>query len=383
LFNVRFETGEEKALSNETRRKCKMKREIVTRTAASIAVLAVMALVTALFMGCNNPANSPADPETPLGAPLNVQLFPAERQLTVTWDAVSRAESYAVYYGSAADTSNGGTPPSLPATGSNVEYYGKSAVVISSLTNGTTYYVWVKAVNATGESPLSEVKSATPQIPVTPPETPLNVRVTGLFKELLVSWDAADGAVTYEIYMGADSASAEKKGESGGVRGAISGLETGVEYTVRVKAVNSAGNSPFSAPVKGTPVAAQVFSKEDEDPIGALAAYLRGLDPNTAVTPYPVALNGFNLSEDLAASNDPLGRVYAAVGAKYFSLDLSGCEGDLGNGPTTAPRGKDRLVSLVLPGSLTSYREQRLLCLCVPCVHYPAGKPYKHREQRL
>jgi hypothetical protein len=313
-----------------------------------------MTLVTALFMGCDNPANSPADPETPLSAPLNVRLFAAERQLTVTWDAASGAESYEVYYGSAEATSDGATPPSLPAAGSNVEYFGKSAAMISSLTNGTTYYVWVKAVNSKEEA-WSQAVSATPQIPVTPPETPQNVRVTGLNKELLVSWDTAGGAVTYEIYLGADSASAEKKGETGGVREVLSGLETGEEYTVRVKAVNSAGASPFSEPVTGTPVEAQVFSKEDEDPIGALAVYLRGLDRNTAVTPYPVALSGFNLSEgDLAVSNDPLGKVYAAVGTKYFSLDLSGCTGILGDGSSTVPISKDRLVSLVLPEDLTS-----------------------------
>jgi hypothetical protein len=51
----------------------------------------------------------------------------AERQLTVIWEAVAGAESCAVYYGSAEATSNGTAPPSLPAAGSNVEYFGKSA----------------------------------------------------------------------------------------------------------------------------------------------------------------------------------------------------------------------------------------------------------------
>jgi hypothetical protein len=270
-----------------------------------------------------------------------VRLIVAERQLTVTWKLASGAESYEVYYGSAVDTSNGESRTA--ATRENIAYYGSSAAVISSLSNGVEYYVWVKAANSNGET-WSEAVSGTPQIPTTPPETPKNVRATGLDGQLLVTWDAADGATSYEVYLGSDSTPAV----TSGLRWVFGNLENGAEHTVQVKANNIRGSSSLSAPVTGTPAAAPVF-----DDLAEFAAYLRELPQNTAATPHAAALSGFNLSNgDLSSSNDPLGMVYAIMGTKYLSLDLSGCTGNLGTLRGYAD--KSRLVSCVLPEDLTS-----------------------------
>jgi hypothetical protein len=304
-----------------------------------------------ILAGCPQPTDSDEEPSPqPPGAPLNVRLIAAERQLTVTWEKAEGAENYELYYGSAEATSGGAERPG--AVGENVTRHGSTTALITSLTNDTSYYVWVKAINREGET-WSEPASATPQTAVTPPEAPRNVQLTGLDKELLVSWDSADGATSYEVYLGtvSDFAAAVKKTESAGLSWLITGLENGAEYTVWVRAVNSAGPSPLSATVQGEPAEAPIF-----DDIEDLAAYFAEKAGNTAAVPYAVALNGFDLSSDLTQGNDPLGKVYAAVGGKYFSLDLSGCNGDLGAGTITgtAPANKDRLVSCVLPESLES-----------------------------
>jgi hypothetical protein len=299
-----------------------------------------------VLAGCEQPTESVVTP--PPAAPGNVQVIAAERQLTVTWEAAAGAEKYELYYGSAEETEGGTIQPDV--AGENVARYGSAAAVINSLSNGTSYYVWVKALNSEGEA-WSEAASGTPQKAVTPPATPQNVQATGIDGQLLVSWDPAGGAASYEVYLGtgSDFAATEKKTEGPGLTSFVDGLTNGIEYTVWVRAKNSVGVSPLSAPATGTPVAAPVFTDIDE-----LAAYFAEKAENTAATPYVVALNGFNLSSDLTRNSDSLGKVYAAAGTKYFSLDLSGCTGNLGTAPTTAPAGKNRLVSCVLPEGLTS-----------------------------
>jgi hypothetical protein len=106
--------------------------------------------------------NLNALPDTP-AAPV---LEAGDGQLVVSWAAVPMVGDYEVYY---SDTS---TPPDAPAkTVSNM-----TTTVISGLTNGATYYVWVKAKNSGGTSGLSPAASGTPgwstaiAVTLTPPD---------------------------------------------------------------------------------------------------------------------------------------------------------------------------------------------------------------------
>jgi hypothetical protein len=87
-----------------------------------------------------------------------VSLFGGESVLVVTWDAVAGATSYEVYY------SETDTQPALPAQ----VLITNTFTGITGLTNGTTYYVWVKANNKLGVSDFSEVASGTPEAPTFP-----------------------------------------------------------------------------------------------------------------------------------------------------------------------------------------------------------------------
>ena len=89
-------------------------------------------------------------PSAPATAPT---ITAGSGQLTVSWRAVEGATVYEVWTGTANNSNT------AAKWGSDVS--GLSAV-ITGLTNGTTYYVWVKAKNNVGTSGFSPVASGTP-----------------------------------------------------------------------------------------------------------------------------------------------------------------------------------------------------------------------------
>lgn len=92
-------------------------------------------------------------PPTPPPAPSGVTASAGNGQVTVSWNAVSGADSYNV---KRAASSSG--PYATIASGITSTSHTDTSVV-----NGTTYYYVVTAVNSAGESPASSPVSATPQ----------------------------------------------------------------------------------------------------------------------------------------------------------------------------------------------------------------------------
>jgi hypothetical protein len=86
-------------------------------------------------------------------APAKPALSPGNGTLTVSWGAVDLADSYNLYY--AESETRPGTPSVSPISG--------TSYTISGLTNGTTYYVWVQAVNSGGPSAVSPLSSTKPR----------------------------------------------------------------------------------------------------------------------------------------------------------------------------------------------------------------------------
>jgi P pilus assembly protein, porin PapC len=92
---------------------------------------------------------SPSATGKPLGTPGTPTLNSGPGQLLVTWTAVAGAEQYEVYYGT-------GTPTTLAATTAG------TTVTISELAVGTTYYVRLRAKNASGISGYGPNASGVP-----------------------------------------------------------------------------------------------------------------------------------------------------------------------------------------------------------------------------
>src|SRR6185312_9935994 len=129
---------------------------------------------------------TPAAAAQPPAAPTGLVATAGETQVALAWAASADAAGYRVKRG----TSSGGpyTTVASPTTSSYTD---------TGLTNGTTYYYVVSAVNTAGESPNSGQVSATPQLGV--PGTPTNVVATAGNGQVGLSWSASSGATSYNV----------------------------------------------------------------------------------------------------------------------------------------------------------------------------------------
>ncbi len=85
-------------------------------------------------------------------APQNVASVSDDGQVTISWDSVTGATSYNIYW----DTTGGVTTSDTQLATVTSPY------LHDGLVNGTTYYYAVTAINAVGEGALSDEVNATP-----------------------------------------------------------------------------------------------------------------------------------------------------------------------------------------------------------------------------
>jgi sugar lactone lactonase YvrE len=129
---------------------------------------------------------------------------------------------------------------------------------ITLLTNGTIYYFWIKARNASGESGLSPSQSGIPRDADRPPGVPGKPELEPGNGKMGVRWVAAEIAAAYEVWYSesASSGSAVKYGgDVAGTAVEMTGLVNERTYYVWVKAKNGRGESAFSPAASGTPTA--------------------------------------------------------------------------------------------------------------------------------
>jgi fibronectin type 3 domain-containing protein len=166
-----------------------------------------------------------------LAAPQNVSLTPGNGSLTASWEAVTLADSYKVYYGT---TSTRPQEAEQTVTG--------TSVTIESLSNGATYYVWVQAANMGGGGVLSERA----QLALTL-AAPQNVSLTPGNGKITVQWEAVNGASSYKVYYSVSTTQpAEAAQTVTGTSVTIEGSSNGTTYYVWVQAANMGGGGTVS-----------------------------------------------------------------------------------------------------------------------------------------
>jgi sugar lactone lactonase YvrE/fibronectin type 3 domain-containing protein len=177
-------------------------------------------------------ASASARPVGDIGA---VTLTPGNGQLTAAWAAVDGAEQYEVYCGTST------TPPASPA-----QTVSAASTTMSGLTNGTTYYVWVKAKNANGAGAVSAMASG---IPIGNMGA---VTLTAGSCQLTASWAAVTGADQYEVFCGTSTTMPASPAQTVSATSATVGGLTGGAYYVWVRPKNASGAGAVSARVSTT-----------------------------------------------------------------------------------------------------------------------------------
>jgi len=188
--------------------------------------------------GNNIDFSDPSPPATgkPLGTPGTPTVSSGFEQLLVTWTAVAGAEQYEVYYGI-------DSPTTLVATTA------ETTTNITGLTNGTAYYVRLRAKNVNGVSDYGPSASGVPigNIGV--------ITVSSGDGQLSISWSAVAGADQYEVYYNTtDSIPSNSTQTVSTITATINGLTNGTIYYVWVKGKNTNGTSNTSVVVSGKPL---------------------------------------------------------------------------------------------------------------------------------
>ncbi len=176
----------------------------------------------------------------PAPPPPRVAVGPGEA--TVSWQPVSGATSYNLYYraGSAVTPSDGAKAVSPSTT-----------KIVSGLAGATQYAFTVTAVNANGESLASPVVTAVPLLPA--PEGFILSPASS--QAVLASWLSQPGAASYRIYRDVSQTGGFTTLAWSGTaaQALITGLSAGSAYYFRICAVDQAGTAgALGAPIAGT-----------------------------------------------------------------------------------------------------------------------------------
>ena len=160
----------------------------------------------------------------------------------LTWDAVDGATSYKVYR---ATSQNG--PCRLLGSVTTTTYVNTGAK------DGVTYYYKVTAINDSGESAFSNTVSGQNKAVTPKPAAPVvKIGNSATSGKPMLTWNAVSGATSYKVYRAtSQNGTYSLLGTVTATSYINTGAKDGVTYYYKVKAVNSAGESPYSNIVSG------------------------------------------------------------------------------------------------------------------------------------
>jgi fibronectin type 3 domain-containing protein len=219
------------------------------------------------------PANAPA-------APANLTAVAGSAQISLSWSTSAGAAGYNVKR----SIVSGGpySQVAAPATNSYTD---------TGLTDGTTYYYVVSAVNSSGQSANSAQASATPAAPAAPPATPANLTATAGNAQVSLSWSVSTGATSYNVERSTTASGPYSQTAAPSTNAyADTGLTNGTTYYYVVSAANSAGKSANSAQASATPTAPanpDVTIAINPAQTHAISPYIYGINFYSGITSAP------------------------------------------------------------------------------------------------
>ena len=183
-------------------------------------------------------ASEPVAPDAPTGVSASDGTSTAK--IRVTWSASSGATYYKVYRA----TSNSSAAATCLASSVETLFYDDAAVDV-----GTTYYYWVVAGNASGESAFSASDSGYRAYAV--PDAPTGVSAADGTSDagVDVTWNAVPAATSYSVWRSTSSSASSAFKLAGGLTETAytdTSAVAGTTYFYWVRATNAGGTSAFS-----------------------------------------------------------------------------------------------------------------------------------------
>jgi fibronectin type 3 domain-containing protein len=214
------------------------------RRTASPRWVSFLVLLTVFWLpSCGGSGTGGGGVGTPPSAPTGLVSTAGSASVSLTWNASSGATSYNVKRSTT--SGSGYTTISSPSA---------AAYTDNTVTNGTTYYYVVTAVNTSGESGDSNQASATPTLTV--PAAPTGLTATAGNTTVMLTWTASSGATSYNVKRSTAAGSETTISSPTSASYTDNAVTNGTKYYYVVSAVNAAGESLNSSEVSVTPAVA-------------------------------------------------------------------------------------------------------------------------------
>jgi hypothetical protein len=176
-----------------------------------------------------------------MNTPTNFTATGGIKLIDLTWNTVSGATSYIVYYGEDGNTFDS-SATFLTSPGQ-----------LTSLLPDNLYYLYIVATDgSTVSSPSATITAVTTE---SVPDVPTIGSPTAVPLGAIIEWTDASRATGYMVSYGI-SGIYDSAFTTTDLSGLISELEYGVSYNFKVRAYNSGGYSSYSSVVYVTPLAA-------------------------------------------------------------------------------------------------------------------------------
>ena len=221
------------------------------------------------------------------GAPTILSITPGNGQLTVAFTPGADGSAPITNYKYSVD---GGTTFLTREPAATT-----SPIVITGLTNGVTYQVQLRAVNANGDGTPS---LSTPGTPSTTPGPPTITGITPGNSQLTVAFtpgaDGGSAIANYQYSIDGGEIWVTRTPPATMSPLVITGLANGATYQVRLRAVNAAGTGASSPAVAGTPagtLAAPTITGITPGNLQLTVTFAPGADGGTPITNYEYSLD--------------------------------------------------------------------------------------------
>ena len=198
-----------------------------------------------------------------------------------------------------------------------------TSVVVTGLSNGTTYSFWVSAVNSGGSVQSTTAATAMPAAPTMAPAAPTNLMAAAGANQVQLSWTAVTGAASYKVYQDGTALAAVITTPSH----TVTGLTAGTSYSFMVSAVNSVGEGAQSSPAAtATPLPPAVTGLMAT--AGSHQVVLTWTaSADTAVTGYKIRTSGGIADVAVSGRTTTTGTVTGLTAGREYSFTIAAVAG--------------------------------------------------------